>query len=417
MRPLRPTFGRIPLFRHSIPHSIPRPRLPLLSARPTLPPRRPISTTDLRARLRSRSFWRAVLGNWKPALKIAGVVNISILLLQGLVHFGLLIAAETSQPTPPSWPLRARYYLLRARMPNAWNPLVERKTDEEMQRMYDRALEAVVGGGGEGAGGGWELVLLRKERGEAQEKLRDWDKAEAEYRAALEVPADAPRLKVEAANRLARIREWRGDAVGALEALEQAVRIAGGPALPTPGDRRNTPELMGAVGEMAVFLARHGEIGRALEMATDVLVRRKTAEAGREVKDPKRYTEAVGDPCRVAVSEATVGELLFAIGKRDEGLRWSEGAFHKAWELVDYRLACKECAGIAAANLVQMGKILEEEALLMEEGKKGWWGGNGRTEKEEKLREAQRIRGEYEIRKMEVEAVKAVKDSDVAQRA
>jgi len=275
--------------------------------------------------------------------------------------------------------------------------------------MYDCALAEVEKAGK----AGWELALLRNERGEVLEKMRRWDAAEKEYRAALEVAADVPKLKVEAANRLAKIREWRGDAAGALQVLEQAVRIAGGPALPPPGDGGNTPALMNALVEMSVFLARHGEIGKGLELATDVLVRRKAAEG--EVREPKRYTDATGDPCRVAISETIVGELLFAIGKRDKGLKWTEDAFHKAWELVDYRLACKECAGVAAANLVQMGKILEEEALSMEEGKKGWW--SGKREKEEKLQKAQRIKGEYEIRRMEVEAVRAVKDSDVAKRA
>jgi len=402
MTPLRPLF-----FAR-------RPRISAPAVRLAPVPRRAVSTAELHSRLRDRAFWRAVAANWKPALKIAAVVNVSVLALQAAVHGALQCVEETTRPTPPTWSFAARYFLRRARMANAWNPLAERKSDDETLRMYDRALAHSAGAGT--AGDGWAAAMLRKERGRALEEMRRWDAAESEYRAALDVDADAPRLKVEAATRLARIQEWRGDDVAALETLERAVCFAGGPALPPPGDARNSPALLNAVAEMAVFLARRGEIARALELATAVLARRKAAAAA-DVGDPKRYTEAIGDPCRVAVSEATVGELLFAIGKRDEGLRWTEDAFHKAWELVDYRLACKECAGIAASNLVQMGRILEEEALRAEDGgKKGWWRRGERSGRVQ-LREAQRIRQEYDIRRMEVDAVRAVKDSDVAKRA
>jgi len=225
--------------------------------------------------------------------------------------------------------------------------------------------------------------------------------------------------RVAAATRLAKILEWRGDIEGAMgmllkgfgyafpPAVEESGSGATGipPEMPRPGAKENTGVLMGIATELGVFLARHGQVAKALEVLAAVLVRRKAAGG---VPDPRRFNTEVGDPCVEAATMAMVGELMFAIGKTKEGVAWSEEAYERAWELVEFRLACKECCTVAAVNLVKMGELLKSDA-----GKEtGWFSGK----KEEMTGEGQRLVDEYTYKQLEVDAVKAVRDAEQAAR-
>lgn len=330
-----------------------------------------------------------------------------ILGAQAAVHAGIHRMEEMVRPTPEDWPWFARYYLREARIANSWNPYGEAKGAEARKEALDKVLRELKGRGvGFGVKSGrWgeEEAALRKERGAWFEEEKKWKEAVAEYEAALEVGGSGVGIpqKVAAAGRLASVFRFLGKEEEAMQALERGVREA------EVGGVSNA--LMNAKMEFAVGLARKGELVRAAEVAAGVLEERMRARPG--CVDPKRFGFDVGDPCRVAGAMAVVGELVFALGRKEEGVVWSERAFETAWEFVEYRLACKECAGVAARNLVQMGKILEDGGGDREEG---WFTRGVRKENERRRREGERVRTEYGFRAMEVEAVRAVKDSRVA---
>jgi hypothetical protein len=223
------------------------------------------------------------------------------------------------------------------------------------------------------------------------------------------------------AGRWAKILEWRGDEALARLWLERAVGYANPgaienrelgtvkvpPPMPNPSDN-NTKEmgpLVNAVTELAVFLARRGEEGMALAMLTQVL---KTRMEAPPVENPRIFNKEVGDPCMIASTKSNIGELMFAMGKKEDGVAWTEKAFEEAWRDVEYRLACKECCEVAAGTLVAMGRILQEEA-----GKPLGWFESGRK-REAVKRWAETLVEEYEWKQLEVKAVRAVKDAQEA---
>jgi tetratricopeptide (TPR) repeat protein len=392
--PLRQLF-----LRRIIPPRARIPSIPLRNAS-TSPitsgaPSAPSATSTISERIRSRETWAYIFSQYRTIFKLALLINAGLLSLQLSVHGATHLLEESTRPTPSSYPWTTRYYIRRARIPNAWNPFTgEAFTDAERLGYLEDALREVGRQGLKGA----VVAQLRRERAECLERLLRWEDAESEYAAALREPMAAKDVRVECAHRLAKIREWRGDGEGALQALETGLEAAEG----------EEPVRLKALSEMAVFLARRGDVGKALELATEVLRRRREKRGELLEGEERRFTEKVGDPCRIAAAEAMVGELMFAVGRRDEGVRWTEDAFRKAWELVDYRLACKECAGVAASNLIKMGAAIEKEALAEKEG---WW---GKGKRQQRIDEARRVKGEYELRQLEVEAVKAVRDAEVA---
>lgn len=281
----------------------------------------------------------------------------------------------------------ARYYLRLSRERNPYFYFGDDKGLDKTLEYLDKCieeLEKIPGGTKDG------IAEVRKERGRVFEKMGFWDKAEKEYEIAMEAGGKGSTF---ASNRLAKIREWQGDVEGAEEALMVALKEA------------EKEDVVDAMFELGVFVARHGREAEGLQMVTEVLAMRKAIE--KEVIDPKRWTPSAGDPCKIAATQAVVGELLFALGKKEEGIQWSEGAFEKGWKMADFRTKCKDCALITAGNLIRMGEILEEDAEKM---KKGWFGGD--KKKKEMLAEAQRLKVEYDDRKLELEAIKAVRDAE-----
>jgi hypothetical protein len=389
-------------------------------------------------RLRDRDFWRFLFGQYRTVMKLTLLINLGLLSVHVSLHAAQLRAEENERPTSSDMSFATRYRILRARMHNAWNPWGEAQGEEEVKYQLDCALEgaeeelaATAGGGGGGRGiegmtEGWrqEFVKLRRDRGRWFERDGRYVDAEQEYCAALEVPVLAGAVveeRVAAAMRLAKILEWRGEMEGAMGMLLRGVGYAFPPAIedlgsgatgilpemPRPGAKENTGVLMGVATELGVFLARHGQIAKALEVLAAVLARRKAAGG---VPDPKRFNTEVGDPCAEAATMAMVGELMFAIGKKKEGVAWSEEAYEQAWKLVEFRLACKECCVVAAVNLVKMGELLKSDAGQ----ETGWFSGK---KKEEMAGEGQRLVDEYTYKQLEVDAVKAVRDAEQAEAA
>lgn len=359
------------------------------------------------------------------AIKIVVLVNATLLTAQLAVHAAQHYGAEQARPTPESWPFRARYCLRQARIAQPWNPFsAAAKPLSETLAYLDRALAALAAA--EATQGRAELHI---ERGECLERMQRFDEAADAYAAALDSPSSSPsaRCAVAAAVRLAKILEWRGSnhdgAVGAL--LQRAADAATG--------ADDAEASANAQYEMAVFLARRGRLARALEVATQVLELRKRAAAaaaeggggGGRVADGKRYTASAGDPCRIAATEALIGELLFAIGQRAQGVAWSERAFGAAVALADLRLACKQCASVAAGNLIRMGEIMKDGVGAgggagARDGAAGrgkwrwlWRTAPGSSEHDE----GRRLVDEYIWRKVEVDAIKAVRDAAEARAA
>lgn len=176
--------------------------------------------------------------------------------------------------------------------------------------------------------------------------------------------------RVSAALRLGAIAEAEGDVGGARRALEDAVGFAlpGVLELPEPGEGGNTVLLMKALTELGVFHARRGEVGVALDLFTKVLAARRGAE---RVKDPgdSGCCEWVSDPCAEAATMTYIGEVVFAMGERRQGVAWTREAFERSVGLAELRGRCRECALVAGRNVGTMLAIMEAEG-----GEKPRWG-------------------------------------------
>lgn len=314
-------------------------------------------------------------------------------------------------------------------------------SEDDVEMWYDKALETVMedtqikgGYAGSGVDEEWKLGVLKLRLVRAKffrEVKEDFKRESKELYEALGVPVKdgvAVRERVEAAVRLARVLEWEGQLKLAMDVLRGAVGIAfpgirdkerGGVVplppmlnskLPVMGSIDNTPELMDALSELGMFFARHEEELVGLELLTEVLMRRKK---GPSVSDPMEPSaaEKISDPCKVASSMAGVGELMFAIGKKMDGLAWEEKAFMESRPLAEFRKACKECAGVSASNLIQMGNLLIEEHDNAEEKAKGWfWQKEKDSENSFTKKDAEMLVAIYKSELNDIMAIRAVKD-------
>lgn len=341
-----------------------------------------------------------------------------------------------------------------------------------------------------------------------RERAQQWRPARNLYEAALAVPLPVEGVHqyadvwVAAAARAAAIAEWEGDVANAHRMLANAVVDASPPLHPPfsssssssssdsgvdkntdtgmvvgkgigmdwvtarkasppeitpamlpPADdmEANTAPLLAAVSELAIFLARHGELTPALDLLGRVLLARRahassslfpsssplstpqpqtstttdittttttTATRSRKRTDPRAFSTSPGDACAIATTTAAIGELLWALGKRADGVAWEQKAFDDTRGLADYRRACKDCALVAAENLVRMGEVMAREGSGEVDGK-GWFGTRkrkdekkeGEKREEEEKREGERLREVYEQRLEEVRDIRAVRDA------
>ena len=393
-----------------------RPTLRHLLPRPTPHSTNPRHASVL-SRLSTKTFWVYLSTQYRSAMKLALALNVAVITTQLSVHAYLHDLEETARPTTSDWGIMPRYYLRRARIPNPWNPWGDPKPDIATKLYLDRCLDEVKGGAliMDQKSESWkrDYFRLRKERAEWFERNGRWEEAREEYTVALAVELrTAKRERVDASARLAKILEWEGKEEEAFTVLRRAVGWAGGrgegpmPALPEVGSRENTGVLLDAVSEYAGYLARKGQYEPALGLFTEVLRRRRGAVM---MEDPQNWNEEIADPCRDAATMVAVGELMFAMGKQKEGVAWSEKAFAQAWGLLHFRQACKDCAGVAAENLQAMGRLLKKQAEERKPGKLEW---NAEKEKKKLLTEAERLEKGYRDAKMDVDAVRAVRDSE-----
>lgn len=144
-------------------------------------------------------------------------------------------------------------------------------------------------------------------------------------------------MRVAAGLRVAKIAEFRRDDGAAEAALRDAVAAA--------GEEREA--LLKALTETAVFHARRGAEEVALELLTRVLAVQRAAGST--------------DPCAEAATMTYIGEVLFALGERRQGVAWSKEAFERSAGLAELRAKCKECAIVAGRNLSAMAALMEQE--------------------------------------------------------
>ncbi|EPS36755.1 hypothetical protein H072_9658 [Dactylellina haptotyla CBS 200.50] len=142
------------------------------------------------------------------------------------------------------------------------------------------------------------------------------------------------------------------------ELLQQAIRSAleatpegerfnvdiAKPVLPEPQKGVNPPssELLGAIQALGVQYARLEKPAESLPIFLSLL---RTLQS---LPDKQR------DNCREASIMAYIGEVIWAIGKRAEGLAWTKKAMEEAERDVEKRDTCRSCAIYAVANAITM---------------------------------------------------------------
>lgn len=387
MPPLRPPLL---LARRTFTHHPSRPRLPHLLLRPSLlpppppphsPPRRLISA-QTKAYLIRESLIAARIVTYGYSLLFVGGL---------LATTAALIATEQSHPTPPTLPWRTRTALTLSRAIAAWTghrpaaTVVLRSALEELELAPQRRSAA------------WRLAHQQTlgQLAEFAELAEDPSGAWELWQRLADTPTATADARVAAGLRVAKLAEFQRDDAAAEAALLGAVAA---------GEKAGGTALVTALTEMAVFQAcKRGDRFAALELLTRVLATRRAA--GRPV-DPGSAEAAsmVADPCAEAATMTYIGEILFALGERREGVAWSKQAFSQSAELAELRGKCKECAIVAGTNLSAMAALMEAEAAAAEgeKGRAGWFSGFfGKTETEpaesvhkwdEAVRELEQIR-------------------------
>lgn len=117
-----------------------------------------------------------------------------------------------------------------------------------------------------------------------------------------------------------------------------------------------------------------------------------------------KAAEVVSDPCAEAVTMAYIGEVMFSMGDRQQGVAWSKEAYDRSEPLAQLRGKCKECALVAAKNISAMIKLMEEGQNEQKEKKSSWrlFSGASKAEEKENL-------GEWENRVLRLESIRATK--------
>ncbi|KAH0602225.1 uncharacterized protein H6S33_009893 [Morchella sextelata] len=141
----------------------------------------------------------------------------------------------------------------------------------------------------------------------------------------------------------------------------------------------------------------------ALEIFTRVLAARRRVPPPADPADSKA-AEAVSDPCAEAVTMAYIGEVMFSMGDRQQGVAWSKEAYDRSEPLAQLRGKCKECALVAAKNIAAMIELMEEGQKEQKEKKSRWslFSGASGAEEKENLEE-------WENRVLRLESIRATK--------
>lgn len=356
LRPsLPPTHRPHTLPLRTFTHHPSRPRLPHLH--PSRPPPSPAAPR----RLISAQTKAYLIRESLLAARIV-TYGYSILFVGGLLATAaVLITTEQSHPTPSTLPWRARAVLTLSRAITAWTghgpaaTLVLHSALDELE-LHPQPTAA------------WRLAHQQtlRQLAELAEFVEDTAAARELWQRILDTPdAAAADVRVAAGLRVAKIAEFQRDEVAAERALVAAVAVGGA---------EGGKALVTALTEMAVFRARRGDPEGALELLTRVLATRRAA---RPPEDPGRADAAdmLADPCAEAATMTYIGEVLFALGERREGVAWSKQAFTQSVGLAELRGKCKDCAIVAGTNLSAMATLMEGEAAEGKTRKTGRFAG------------------------------------------
>lgn len=344
--PRPPHTLTLPLPRRTFTHHPSRPRLPPLLRRPSLLPPPPQTPHSPPRRLISAQTRAYLIRESLIAARIV-TYGYSLLFVGGLLATtAVLVATEQSHPTPPTLPWRTRTALTLSRAIAAWTghrpaaTIVLRSALEELELAPQRTTA-------------WRLAHQQTlgQLAEFAELAEDPSAARELWQRLVDTPTATGAARVAAGLRVAKIAEFQRDDAAAEAALLAAVAA---------GEKAGGKALVTALTETAVFRASRGDQFAALELLTRVLATRRAA--GRPV-DPgsAEAAEMVADPCAEAATMTYIGEILFALGERREGVAWSKKAFSQSAGLAELRGKCKECAIVAGTNLSAMAALMEAE--------------------------------------------------------
>lgn len=336
LRPTHPAHSSpspalpLPLALRSFTQHLSRPRLPplLRPSTPTSTPPRRLISAQTKAYLLRESLIAARIVTYGYSLLFAGAL---------IATTALLLHTENAHPTPPSLPWRARIALTLSRTLTLWSS--HRAATTHSLRVVLEELELCSAP--ENPAWIHAHVHTLQQLAGILELDDDVETARGLWQRVFDTADAEPGARVAAGLRVAKIAEFQGDDEAAFVALEGAVGVA------EKKKEEAGEALLRALTEMAVFRARRGEAEAALELLTRVLgVRRATA---------------AGDPCAEAATMTYIGEVLFALGERREGVAWSKEAFGRSAGLAELRGKCRECAIVAGRNLSAMAALMEEE--------------------------------------------------------
>lgn len=369
-------------------HSPRRPRLPYL-LRPSTPltsiPRPTLHVQSSHSRsLISANTKEYLLRESLIAARIV-VYGYTAIFITGCIAFtAAIVYVENNNPTPDSLPWKARFGIAFTRVLLTWT----KNRWGAIEIMKD-IIDGLEKQGWKGKDGGWRrgYIMALKLLAEIEEGDDQLDAAREHYQRIVNTPRESERqenqwidIKLAAALRVSKIAEFQKDLDAAEAALRDAVYIAlpprslpepitteEVPELPNPESAENTTLLLKAVTELAIFLARHNREEQALELFTRVLAARRNFPAPEDPTDSKS-AEVVSDPCAEAETMTYIGEILFAMGDKKQGVAWSKEAYGRSEPLAEFRGACKECALVAARNISTMATLMEG----VEESKGRW---------------------------------------------
>ncbi|KAF8434929.1 hypothetical protein BGX38DRAFT_1333355 [Terfezia claveryi] len=391
-------------------------RLPPLHPPASIHPRRSISTSA-KSYLYTESL---------QALRLLTFGSLGLLISGSILYLGLHYYLEMQSPTPKIYDLPTRSALHSAYHAKEWEGDLARAVGF-LNEAVERIEEVVAQRGGWEAvrvlgEEGWEEGMRRYvkalgELGELEEKLGYRRRAAGRWRKILEFCGEGSPLRgcvgtgerVRAAVRLGGLL----DEVGDVEGISGGVEVEGNEdemsrrrekrekeaeekfkfayllaaedagvdtrlARETPGvipaGEKLSRDLLDTATELGIHYARFRRLDKALPIFLSLLRARSSVS-------PTKATTTRGeiaDPCEIGKVEAYLGEVLWAVGERRQGVEMEKRALETVERLVEERAGCRDCAVFAGGNLVVMlRKLLEEvERGNAEEGKKvggGLW--------------------------------------------
>ncbi|KAF8425625.1 hypothetical protein EV426DRAFT_701604 [Tirmania nivea] len=421
-QPLRPSF--------LLPPSHCRFHTKTLSRRPQFPPsppnvhlQRPISTA-------AKSF---LYTESLQALRLLTFGSLGLLISGSILYLGLHYYLELQSPTPKIYDLSTRSALHSAYYAKEWEGDLARAAGF-LNEAVGRIEEVVAQRGGWEAvrvlGWGWEegvsrYVNVLGELGELEEKLGYRKRAAGRWRRVLEFCGEGSPVRecvgkgerVRAALRLGGLLDEAGDVEGGAGGVEveesedevsrkrekrekeaeglftlayllaaEDVGMESRLARETPGvipaGERLSRDLLNAATELGIHYARFKRLDKALPVFLSLLRARSSVSPTKEMTT----RGGLADPCEIGKVEAYLGEVLWAVGERRQGVEMEKRALETVERLVEERAGCRDCAVFAGGNLVVMlRKLLEEVEERNAKGKKldaGWWLWKRRDEEE-----------------------------------